>query len=333
MANNNKKPWYEKVNVWVTIVAGMCTFLGINIFGGKSLFKNNDGNSSVTNYKDNKIEIGEQSPIFTGNGDNKVIYNNYYTDIASETISLPEEDIIETKEIPQFNFGQALQHIYSNEDTIKEEILYNKDNKPINSSIYPGVSYWYISTKVRLITVPNGFRNHECSRTYYFDENENLTFALICDDNGEHRLFFNNDILIRYIDENGQNHDITQDLNDYECKWSNLALAESYEIFIGVKKPSVLNDFSVVASYDMNTAQSSISGIDVLIKAKTSFPADHVTISGISDENLLEPTDMHGGAYEWYFIANFYIKGTYTVTVTAYNSDGESVSDSFEYTY
>lgn len=30
---------------------------------------------------------------------------------------------------------------------------------------------------------------------------------------------------------------------------------------------------------------------------------------------------------------NVFIKGTYTVTVTAYNSEGESVSDEFIYVY
>lgn len=42
---------------------------------------------------------------------------------------------------------------------------------------------------------------------------------------------------------------------------------------------------------------------------------------------------MHGGRYEWHFTANFYINGTYTVTVTAYDSEGESVSDEFTFVY
>ncbi len=201
------------------------------------------------------------------------------------------------------------------------------------SLIYPGVSYWYVSNKVRLISVANNFRNNKCYRTYYFDENEKLTFALMKDNDGEHRLYFCNDILIRFIDENGQNHDIYQDLSDYECEWTNLALEESYEIINGVKKPSEQDNFSVVASYDMNTVQSSLIGIDILVKATTSFEADHVIISAISDETETEQIDMHGGKYEWYLKANFYIKGSYTVTITAYNSEGESVSDSFKFVY
>ena len=92
-------------------------------------------------------------------------------------------------------------------------------------------------------------------------------------------------------------------------------------------------EFSVSASYEPNTNQTSLSGIDIMVKAETSFPADHVTISAKSDETETKPIDMHGGTSEWYFKANFYIKGTYTVTVTAYNSEGESVSDEFTYVY
>lgn len=91
--------------------------------------------------------------------------------------------------------------------------------------------------------------------------------------------------------------------------------------------------FSVTASYDINTPQTASDGVNVLVEAKTSFPADQVTISGISDNSELKPTDMHGGLYKWQFVATFYIKGTYTVTVTAYNSEGESVSDEFTYVY
>lgn len=97
---------------------------------------------------------------------------------------------------------------------------------------------------------------------------------------------------------------------------------------------SEINDFAVVASYDMNTAQNSLRGINVLVNAETTFPADRVTISAISDNNTPSTEmDMHGGLYNWQFVANFFEKGTYTVTVTAYNSEGESVSNEFIYIY
>lgn len=325
------KSWYEKASIWITIVAGICTILVFII----TLCNMTD---NATEASDNIIEddINMHDSVQVTGDDNITITGSISGDIninrTPETNIFSESNTTENEITDQFNFGQVMQHIYGNEEVIQKEIINDEENKPINSSIYPGVSYWYISDKVRLIVVANGFRGNECSRTYYFDKDGKLTFALMKDDIGEHRLYFYNDILIRYIDENGQNHDINQDLNNYECKWTELGLNESYEIFNGVKKTSE-EDFSVIATYDMNTPQTSIEGVNVLIKAETSFPADRVTISGISDNSELEPTDMHGGLYKWQFVANFYIKGTYIITITAYNSDGESVSDEFTYVY
>lgn len=61
---------------------------------------------------------------------------------------------------------------------------------------------------------------------------------------------------------------------------------------------SETEDFSVAASYNMNTPQTSMDGINVLVTAETSFPADHVKISGVSDDFELKPTDMHGCVYK-----------------------------------
>ena len=331
---NNDKPWYEKVNIWIGIVAGICTVLVFIITLYTMPDNTAEANKNITegdNDIQDSVQVnGDDNITITGNVSGDI---NINTNKTPESVTSAEDKIIEGEETPQFNFGQAMQKIYNNEDEIQKEIINNKENKPINSSIYPGVSYWHISSKVRLIVVTNGFRDKECSRTYYFDENEKLTFALMKDDIGEHRLYFCNDILIRYIDEDGQNYNIDEDLSEHECKWTELALEESYKIFNGVKKPSEQEDFSVTASYDPNTTQTSLTGIDIMVNAKTSFPADHVTISAISDGIEVEPMDMHGGTSEWYFKANFYIKGTYTVTVTAYDSEGEIVSDEFIYVY
>lgn len=248
--------------------------------------------------------------------------------------SIPEKTESQETKTPFLNdFGQSMRYIFNNETIIKEKIINNKENKPIYSSIYSGVSYYLISDTIRVVEIINNFRNIECSRIYYFDENEKLTFALMCDNEGEHRLYFYNDILIRYKDTNGNDHDINKNLDEPDCKWTNLVSEESYEILNGVKKSSNVDDITVTASYNPNTPQTSQSGVNILVSAITSFPADYVTISAISDKIAVEPIDMHGGKYEWHFTANFYIKGTYIVTITAYNSEGKNVSDSFEYVY
>lgn len=329
----------KKKQITATIVIWFFIFIIVTIIYFLTKPNNYEAIETKSNIVEETIETGDQSSVIIDKSYKKTIYNNYYTDTLLESTPSPEstasqeDETLEGEEITQFNFGQEMQTIYNNEDEIQKEIINKKDGKPIYSSIYPGVSYWRISNKVRLIVVASNFRDHECSRTYYFDENEKITFALIKDDIGEHRLYFYNNILIRYIDENGRNYDINVNLDDHECKWTKLALEESYEIFSGVKKPSESDDFSVTASYNMNTPQTANDGVNVLVEAETSFPADRVTISGISDYSELEPTDMHGGLYKWQFVATFYIKGTYTVTVTAYYSEGESVSDEFIYIY
>lgn len=183
----DNKPWYEKVGIWVELVAGICAILGVSIFGSKSLIRNNESEDATVIIEDNEISMGDQSAVVIGD-------NN------------------------TFNYGRI-----------------------------------------------------ETDDTTRYESNE---------------------------------------------------LTESEA-----------DAFSVTASYDINIPQTSISGIDIMVKAKTSFYADHVTISAKSDEIEVEPMDMHGGTYEWYFKANFYIKGTYSVVITAYNSEGESVSDEFTYVY
>ena len=183
----NEKSGYEKVGIWISIIASICAILGISVFGGKPLMGNNKTDNTLVNLENSEISMGDQSAIVFGD-------NN------------------------TFNYGHV-----ETDDTMTD-------------------------------------------------------------------------------------------------KSNELQIFES-------------DRFSVVASYDMNTVQNSPSGIDVLIKAETSFPAVRVTISAISDNVEVKPMDMHGGTSEWYFKANFYIKGAYIVTVTAYNSDGESVSDEFIYVY
>lgn len=136
----------------------------------------------------------------------------------------------------------------------------------------------------------------------------------------------NNNEIDNSFNGDKNNNIVINGVNNGDINIGTDTIAESNEF-------SEQDEFSVNATYNMNTPQTASDGVNVLIEAETSFPADYVTISGVSDNSKLEPTDMHGGLYEWQFVATFYIKGTYTVTVTAYNSDGESVSDEFVYVY
>lgn len=103
---NNDKLLFDKIVSWATIIGGVCTALGISIYGGKSLLNNKEDNNSAINFEDN--EFGDQSPVFTGDGDNSVIYNNYNTDTGTIIVPIPETDYIEPLTEFPFSFNRNM---------------------------------------------------------------------------------------------------------------------------------------------------------------------------------------------------------------------------------
>lgn len=97
--------------------------------------------------------------------------------------------------------------------------------------------------------------------------------------------------------------------------------------------PPVAAGFTVSVSYQDSFVPISQSGIDVLVTATTSLPATAVCISAFTETDSYGPFNMYLMNGEWRFCANFYERGTYTVIITAYSEDGQSASDSFQYTY
>ena len=98
---------------------------------------------------------------------------------------------------------------------------------------------------------------------------------------------------------------------------------------------SVPNNFSIYVSYETNPIQVSQEGIDVLITVQTTLPATTVMISSSTEADSYGPFSMHRGIdnQTWWFNANFYVHGTYTVAVMAYAIDGQTASGGFTYTY
>lgn len=102
-------------------------------------------------------------------------------------------------------------------------------NKALHSSVYPQISFYYVLNKIASIEIQGGYKNINYSRIYYFNENNQLYFAFIFDKLKENRLYFKDNILIRYIDESGETYDLYDNLDT--CEWEEFALKESYEIF------------------------------------------------------------------------------------------------------
>ena len=100
------------------------------------------------------------------------------------------------------------------------------------------------------------------------------------------------------------------------------------KIFVAAPEP----EFSVSASYQL--VSSVVTDENVSIRAYTNSEADHVTVEAKSDEFLATTYSMRSADKKnWIFPANFYIKGTYTVTIRAYDRDGNMASDAFTVTY
>lgn len=74
------------------------------------------------------------------------------------------------------------------------------------------------------LTIPNGTDNWNYSREYYF-HNDQLVFAFIYNNLEEHRLYFKDGHMIRYIDENHQVYDFGA-LDPFES-WARRALEEA----------------------------------------------------------------------------------------------------------
>lgn len=79
------------------------------------------------------------------------------------------------------------------------------------------------------IEVSSGYNAIGYYRIYYYDENGKIYFAFVFDKKKENRLYFKDNILIRYIDENGDIYDLYENLET--CSWFELVLSESHELF------------------------------------------------------------------------------------------------------
>lgn len=232
------KRWDKKLITWSGFIASICTILcfGFELFNKPYSITSNINVIKELAFKDNNVNKIDGDNNIIINGDNNIIVKNTpngieqnvndFCSIDESSNQMKQSNSI--KNIDQLNFSEAMKYIFKNEKRIKE-----KKGDLIYSSIYPEVSYYYISDKIAVIEVSNDFRDINYSRTYYYDENEKISFALVFDDQKENRLYFKNDILIRYIDENKNTYDINYNLID--CKWEELVLTESYELLQCVK--------------------------------------------------------------------------------------------------
>lgn len=191
---NKGKPLYEKVSIILAIFASICTITGKPLLSMLSDTEPDNG-SDISDISD--TESTEDYSEYDNVQDN----NNIIIDVETEV------------------------------KNIKSKYYYFQQNKAaaINYKLDSQIQIYYISNGSMSINIAKGYNNTNYSRIYYFDENGCLYFSFIFNKSKENRLYFYDDILIRYIDEDKKIYDINDNL--YNCKWEEFALKESYEIF------------------------------------------------------------------------------------------------------
>lgn len=126
----DNKPLYEKIYIWIGIVAGICAILGISAFGGLSLLDNSDAHDVTINLESN--ETDDQSPIIQGDSNN-ITYNNYYSNVLSEPATSIETETSDIETEAQFIFGQTSQNNFNNEENNNTQEMYFDDEISIPS--------------------------------------------------------------------------------------------------------------------------------------------------------------------------------------------------------
>lgn len=99
----DNKPWYEKIEIWISIVAGVFTILGISILGNNFLAEDAETNVNNINFENSEVEnfsgnifndinTIDYSNIENVDSNNTYIENQY--NINGNIVELPSENFI-----------------------------------------------------------------------------------------------------------------------------------------------------------------------------------------------------------------------------------------------
>ncbi len=115
----DKKPLYEKISIYITIVVGICGILGISMFDNISLFKNTEANTVNINESDDKNDNNDNT---VEDNNNSIQEETYPTDSQKNNVpqcddeysSLSEEEFLIQQ---NWDLIQQLKAEYLDEDT------------------------------------------------------------------------------------------------------------------------------------------------------------------------------------------------------------------------
>ena len=154
------------------------------------------------------------------NGYSKVVYEGITGYVLSTMLSeeKPVENNINTPEeisVKTDNYTNKYDYLITDfeDEYVENHIstyirpLYNYINENINlcsKKSSGSLTSWYDNGRLCKKELVQGAENYDMSRQYYYDVNNGkMVFAFVFKGTQEHRLYFKDGKLIRYIDENG----------------------------------------------------------------------------------------------------------------------------------
>lgn len=177
------------------------------------------------------------------NGYSKVVYEGVTGYVLSAMLSeqkpvenstsIPEDNSVETD-----NYKNKYEYLISNlgAEYIEKHIstyirpLYNQINENINlysKKSSGSTTSWYDNGRLCKKELPQGAENYNMSRQYYYDaDNSEMVFAFVFKGTQEHRLYFKDGKLIRYIDATG--NIINNPTTTESLKMADYAINEAY---------------------------------------------------------------------------------------------------------
>lgn len=225
-----EKSFVEKILIFLEILASICTITGASIWGIVTYVNSEkekdeyslevlENKEATENAEKDSMEgmvedAVEDLAIDTADNSTNIIYSS-------------NVDVQDEKNMEMINVEDEVKKIRNDYNNIQRQ-KGNPSQHPVDKNI----KVYYMEGKVVSIEVASGYNDIGYSRIYYFDDNNKLYFTFIFDKKKENRLYFKNDILIRYIDENGEIFNLYENLES--CIWRELALCESYELLESV---------------------------------------------------------------------------------------------------
>lgn len=121
----NNKPWNERISIWITIIAGICTILGISIFGNISFVEDDNDRDSFINSESNEQPEGKgetlQDESNNFNNTSQQLVNENNKEIASQLASIQNDNDQLNNEIAQYQ--NEINNLQNELEKIKTENL------------------------------------------------------------------------------------------------------------------------------------------------------------------------------------------------------------------